>query len=621
MDWETLLLSLIITSAAYLFIPIILCLTCKEKFSNKQILTITIVNGAILWLIFMIIRINAGKDGSSGAVVLWSSIAYWLLRKNCLKISNSEPEDETQNQALPEDVIKKCDRLKGNVDKLKGFLDSCLEKGSISVSQHTELFQQYSYVTYVPNHTETVKKNRKPVITGTIVWGIIIIIPVLIAILVANNSNKEIHNISLRTITFSEESTAEYVYSTWQNGNATEQSLVELMNKYGAKQGDQGAGRLYFAEPGDYVEEIDEWCFSPKRKVGDCTIIKNDYGYTICYISELNPKSDNSIDLTLANSDVEYLSNYRFLYYDDFSKFVLLFELSDENENPVSASGTVEIRIVNDNNVTVYNKNRNFTKANFEEWTYDGTDEKCLAAIYIEPKDITSGGTQFGTVYFTVSGENYSFEETSIFTSGLPTKSNITPQTNNNTNNNTSKYTCADILCDNNVAKSGAYCSEHACAQSGCSNEKSYNSKYCSNHQCLATSCDNAKIELGLYCSDHTCAQSGCLSSKTDDSQYCYSHQCSALGCGKQKMDLGSYCSDHTCAQSGCLSKKSDYSLYCISHHCLFSGCGNHKLDSGNYCSEHACAQSGCQFSKSGNSDYCTLHQQERRKQNGIYPI
>lgn len=156
-----------------------------------------------------------------------------------------------------------------------------------------------SPVIHTLNHTEAVKKSKKkPIIIGIISAVAVALIALLIILFVGNNGGKEIKNVSLRTITFSDEFTAEYVYSTWKNGKATEQSLVELMNKYGAEQGDQGAGRLYFVKPGEYVEEIDEWCFSPKRKIGDCAIIKNAYGYSICYISDINSESDYHIDLT-----------------------------------------------------------------------------------------------------------------------------------------------------------------------------------------------------------------------------------------------------------------------------------------------------------------------------------
>lgn len=502
-----------------------------------------------------------------------------------------------------------------------------------------------SPVIHTLNHTETVKKSKKkPIIIGIISAVAVALIALLIILFVGNNGGKEIKNVSLRTITFSDEFTAEYVYSTWKNGKATEQSLVELMNKYGAEQGDQGAGRLYFVKPGDYVKEIDEWCFSPKRKIGDCAIIKNAYGYSICYISDINSESDYHIDLTdnnITNDNftVTWLSDYRFLYYEDFSKFVLLFELSDENEKTVSASGTVEIKIVNDDKATVYNKKRTFSKSNFENWTYDDTVEMYLAAIYIEPNDITAGSTEFGTVYFTVYGDDYNFEECSISVFDLPTKttSNDKPATNGNSTQTTqpsqtepettkpqtntptqtepestkpqqpTSITCLEYSCKNVVNKSGDYCSEHKCANSSCSFKKDYNSQYCTVCQCSKVGCKNLKNSTGYYCKEHTCEASGCTSEKAYNKKYCSQHLCGS--CDNIRVDGGFYCKEHTCIKTGCTSKKSGYhdSDYCSSHQCMAGMCSNGRIDGGQYCEEHTCIVPGCNKQKLID-DYCYSH-------------
>ena len=54
------------------------------------------------------------------------------------------------------------------------------------------------------------------------------------------------------------------------------------MDKYGAQ---QGGGQLYTISPGQFVSEIDNWCFAAERAVGDYAIIENAYGYSLCYIS------------------------------------------------------------------------------------------------------------------------------------------------------------------------------------------------------------------------------------------------------------------------------------------------------------------------------------------------
>ena len=119
---------------------------------------------------------------------------------------------------------------------------------------------------------------------------------------------------------------------------------------------------------------------------------------------------------------VEWISERDFFYYEDYDKFVLVFELADEDETTMSSSGTVEIRIVNDDGVTVYEKTRTFTESNFEEWTYNETIEKYLASIYINPNDITPGTSSEGKIYFVVYGDDYYFDESTLNAYDLPTK-------------------------------------------------------------------------------------------------------------------------------------------------------------------------------------------------------
>lgn len=119
---------------------------------------------------------------------------------------------------------------------------------------------------------------------------------------------------------------------------------------------------------------------------------------------------------------VEWISERDFFYYEDYDKFVLVFELADEDEVTMSSSGTVEIRIVNNDGVTVYENTRTFTESNFEEWTYNETIEKFLASIYIDPNDITPSSSSEGKIYFVVYGDDYYFDESTLNAYDLPTK-------------------------------------------------------------------------------------------------------------------------------------------------------------------------------------------------------
>ncbi len=163
-----------------------------------------------------------------------------------------------------------------------------------------ETISEPSIVIHTLNHTETVKKTKKkPIIIGIVIALVLALTAGIIALCINNNEGDgtnnnrpaTVQNVAVRTISLSDKFTAEYVLETWKNGKATEQTMIEIMNKYGAE---QGGGKLYVIERGEFVEEIDEWCFSSKRKVGDYTIIENAYGYSICYISGFNEEDNDS---------------------------------------------------------------------------------------------------------------------------------------------------------------------------------------------------------------------------------------------------------------------------------------------------------------------------------------
>ena len=100
-----------------------------------------------------------------------------------------------------------------------------------------------------------------------------------------NQGPVPIYNVGVRTISLSSRVDAIIIQLRWENGEATEQSMIEIMDEYGAS---QGGGQLYVITRGEFIEEIDEWCFSADRQVGDYAIIENAYGYSLCYISGFN---------------------------------------------------------------------------------------------------------------------------------------------------------------------------------------------------------------------------------------------------------------------------------------------------------------------------------------------
>lgn len=142
-------------------------------------------------------------------------------------------------------------------------------------------------------------------------------------------------------------------------------------------------------------------------------------------ISTYNPTTLDS----LFQPRVEWISERQIWHQDDYNRYVLVFQISNEEKIPMSCSGTAEICIVNDNGITVYNEIINFTKNDFQTWYYDNyTIEKFQATIFINDADIIEGNASDGTIYFTVYGDGYYFEESNLAIYDLPFKPiNITP--------------------------------------------------------------------------------------------------------------------------------------------------------------------------------------------------
>ena len=138
---ETLFLNITITAVAYLFIPIILCLT-KKQFTLSKIKKITIINGISIWLIFAIININAGGNGVSATVFLWSAVAYCLLKKKCL-IHSDNTNDSNPDVLIPDNSTTTIPPL-----ETKNILHSyCPQCNSVNYACYLSCFQ-YIFVHY-----------------------------------------------------------------------------------------------------------------------------------------------------------------------------------------------------------------------------------------------------------------------------------------------------------------------------------------------------------------------------------------------------------------------------------------------------------------------------------------
>ena len=109
----SLMLDLFITVIAYLFIPTIFCIVEHNKhhsYNLKTIKKITIINGACIWFVLQIIRFYSGEtEVSISGVLLWSFVAYWMMKKFLLeKDITPENNDEAENdQKIEFEIVDK----------------------------------------------------------------------------------------------------------------------------------------------------------------------------------------------------------------------------------------------------------------------------------------------------------------------------------------------------------------------------------------------------------------------------------------------------------------------------------------------------------------------------------
>ena len=389
-----------------------------------------------------------------------------------------------------------------------------------------------------------------------------------------NDSSAKPQTVGVRTISFSDKFTAEYVLATWENGDRSEKSLIALMDEYGAQ---QGGGQLYTISPGDFIEEIDEWCFSSERKEGDYAIIENAYGFSLCYISSIS-WGDVSGGSTAPNSPEQDSTNQtRYICLEPSCNNSVSNDGDYCSTHRCQTSGCPYSKDAGSNYCSVCScytvgcKNPHITNG------YYCTTHTCKASGCTSEKDTSS---------------DYCFLHKS--------NGSTTPPTTQPT-----QYTCLKSSCNNVVSKSGEYCSEHKCANSNCSFEKDYNSDYCGSCTCNTSGCKNPHIANGYHCTDHTCAAAGCTSEKSYGGPYCFSHTCAS--CDNIRVDGGFYCVDHTCIVSGCTQIKGPSCDYCTSHQCMAGTCKNCCIDGGDYCEEHTCIVEGCNKQKL-TSDYCYYH-------------
>lgn len=121
----------------------------------------------------------------------------------------------------------------------------------------------------------------------------------------------------------------------------------------------------------------------------------------------------------------KYISNRSINHNDNEGYFYFLFSFLDEDEKEIKYGATVDIKIVNSENETVYSKKHTVTENDFGTWENKFYNKQWLAAsIYIYDKDIAPGSSKSGKFYYKITLTNgASWDEYSLdISDDLPLK-------------------------------------------------------------------------------------------------------------------------------------------------------------------------------------------------------
>lgn len=163
-----------------------------------------------------------------------------------------------------------------------------------------------------------------------------------------------------------------------------------------------------------------------KRIIGICVLLVCLILTLVACASSYEDPYDEPYDDADNNTnhpDVQYISNRSINRDDENDQFYFLFAFKDSNEKYIKSEATVEIRIVNDADETVYSATRNVKESDFGQW-HNAYEEWMGAAIYIKDSEITAGSSENGKIYYKITAANGTwFKEYSLdINGGLPIK-------------------------------------------------------------------------------------------------------------------------------------------------------------------------------------------------------
>lgn len=122
-------------------------------------------------------------------------------------------------------------------------------------------------------------------------------------------------------------------------------------------------------------------------------------------------------------SGVNQMDNWSFQYNSGTEDYSFFFRFCNKNGKSVAVPCKVTMKIENENGDVVYEGTKEVERRDFGMYSSQARGEHLLANVRFKSDEIAEGNTANGTIYFTVEGKNFLFDETRCEVDDLPTKS------------------------------------------------------------------------------------------------------------------------------------------------------------------------------------------------------
>lgn len=141
---------------------------------------------------------------------------------------------------------------------------------------------------------------------------------------------------------------------------------------------------------------------------------------TACGQTDTNPVDPSPIVTDSQISSPEYISNQGVFFYINENLHRFLFTFENDAGKEIAHDATVEVRIVNDDGVSVFQKTYGVTESNFSMWGTDAQGRNLSVPIVIPNDEIEPGFNSKGKLYYRITAGSSRWDELNLLIDNLP---------------------------------------------------------------------------------------------------------------------------------------------------------------------------------------------------------